>query len=145
MPLDSIEEFIPEQEDEAPYTTMIAPPPPRTLLMGSALAFVVVSFATRAVSVAITIRPAAAVEAQPAPTVQADTVPGRYLPPVPHEPDQVALPVAEVSPPPAAPAAPNVPINRGPNSYAPSAPAPAPEAPPPAPDAPPPPADAPPP
>ena len=41
MPADSIEEFIPEQEDEAPYTAVIAPPPPRTLLMGSALAFVV--------------------------------------------------------------------------------------------------------
>src|SRR6185369_760208 len=33
MPADSIEEFIPEQEDEAPYTAVIAPPPPRTLLM----------------------------------------------------------------------------------------------------------------
>ena len=41
MPADSIEEFIPEQEDEAPYTAVIAPPPPRTLLMGSALAYVV--------------------------------------------------------------------------------------------------------
>ena len=59
MPVDSLEEFIPEQEDEAPYTAMIAPPPPRTLLMGSALAFVVVSFATLAVTVAINIRPAA--------------------------------------------------------------------------------------
>ena len=104
MPLDSIEEFIPEQEDEAVYTAVIAPPPPRTVLMGSALAFVVVSFAALAVSVAITIRPAASVEAQPAPSVQSDTVPGRYLPPVPHEPDPVALPIAVVSPAPAAPA-----------------------------------------
>src|SRR6185295_5093253 len=62
MPADSIEEFIPEQEDETPYTAVIAPPPPRTLLMGSALAFVVASFATLAVTVAITIRPAASVE-----------------------------------------------------------------------------------
>ena len=76
------------------------------VLMGSALAFVVVAFATLAVSVAITIRPAAATEAQPAPNVQADTVPGRYLPPVPHEPDPVSLPIAEVSPAPAAPALP---------------------------------------
>src|SRR6478736_6274954 len=97
MPADSIEEFIPEQEDEAPYTAVIAPPPPRTLLMGSALAFVVVSFAALAVTVAVTIRPAASVEAQPAPTVQSDTVPGRYLPPVPHEPDPVALPISVVS------------------------------------------------
>src|ERR1700704_3665071 len=93
MPADSIDEFIPEQEDEAPYTAVIAPPPPRTLLMGSALAFVVVSFATLAVTVAIAVRPAAAVEAQPAPSVQSDTVPGRYLPPAPHEPDPGALPV----------------------------------------------------
>ena len=114
MPADSIEEFIPEQEDEAPYTAVIAPPPPRTLLMGSALAFVVMAFATLAVTVAVTIRPAADVEAQPAPAVQSDTVPGRYLPPVPHEPDPVALPIAVVSPAPAAPAAPSVPTNRGP-------------------------------
>jgi hypothetical protein len=136
MPADSIEEFIPEQEDEAPYTAVIAPPPPRTLLMGSALAFVVIAFATLAVTVAVTIRPAADVQAQPAPTVQSDTVPGRYLPPVPHEPDPVALPIAVVSPAPAAPAAPSVRTNRGPVNNAPSAPAPqapAPEAPPPVP------------
>ena len=30
MPADSIEEFVPEQEDEAPYTAVIAPPPPKT-------------------------------------------------------------------------------------------------------------------
>ena len=135
MPADSIEEFIPEQEDEAPYTAVIAPPPPRTLLMGSALAFVVMAFATLAVTVAVTVRPAADVQAQPAPTVQSDTVPGRYLPPVPHEPDPVALPIAVVSPAPAAPAAPSVPADRGPVNNAPSAPAPqappAPEAPPP--------------
>jgi hypothetical protein len=131
LPFDSLEEFVPELEDEEAYTAMIAPPPPRTLLMGSALAFVVVSFATLAVTVAITIRPVADVEAQPVPAIQSDTVPGRYLPPVPHEPDPVALPVAVVSPPPAAPVAPNVPTNRGPNSVAPEAPAP--QAPPPAP------------
>ena len=130
MPADSIEEFIPEQEDEAPYTAVIAPPPPRTLLMGCALAFVVMAFATLAVTVAITIRPAADVQAQPAPTVQSDTVPGRYLPPVPHEPDPEALPIAVVSPPPAAPAEPSVPTNRGPvTNNVPSAPAP--QAPPP--------------
>jgi hypothetical protein len=132
LPFDSLEEFVPELEDEEAYTAMIAPPAPRTLLMGSALAFVVVAFATLAVSVAITIRPAAAVEAQPAPTVQADTVPGRYLPPVPHEPDPVALPIAVVSPAPAAPAAPSVRTNRGPvTNNVPSAPAP--QAPPPGP------------
>jgi len=72
MPADSLEEFVPEQDDEAPYTAVIAPPPRRTLLMGSALAFVVLSFATLAVTVAITIRPAASVEAQPAPTVSVE-------------------------------------------------------------------------
>jgi hypothetical protein len=123
LPFDSLEEFVPEIEDEEAYTAMIAPPPPRTVLMGSALAFVVVSFATLAVTVAINVRPAAAVEAQPAPNVQSETVPGRYLPPVPHQPDPVALPIAEVSPPPAAPAGPSVRINRGPNSVAPEAPA----------------------
>ncbi|WP_041313126.1 hypothetical protein [Mycobacterium sp. JS623] len=133
LPFEQLEEFVPELEDEEAYTAMIAPPPPRTVLMGSALAFVVVSFATLAVTVAINVRPAAAVEAQPAPNVQSDTVPGRYLPPVPHEPDPVALPIAEVSPPPAAPAGPSVRINRGPNSVAPEAPAPAPQAPPPEP------------
>src|SRR6478609_4815720 len=131
MPADSIEEFIPEQEDEAPYTAVIAPPP-RTFLIGSALAFVVMALATLAVTVAVTIRPAADVQAQPVPAIQSDTVPGRYLPPVPHEPDPVALPIAVVSPPPAAPVAPSVPSNRGPVNNAPSAPpAPAPQAPPP--------------
>jgi hypothetical protein len=131
MPADSVEEFVPEQDDEAPYTAVIALPPPRKLLMGSALGFVVVSFATLAVTVAINIRPAASVEAQPAPAVQSDTVPGRFLPPVPHEPDPVALPIAVVSPAPAAPAAPSVPINRGPvTNNVPSAPAPAPQVPP---------------
>jgi hypothetical protein len=134
MPADSLEEFVPEQEDEEAYTAMIAPPPPKTLLMGSALGFVVVSFATLAVTVAIAIRPVADVEAQPVPAIQSDTVPGRYLPPVPHEPDPVALPVAVVSPKPAAPAAPRVPINRGPvNNNVPAPQAPAPQAPPPAP------------
>ena len=41
LPFDSLEEFVPELEDEEAYTAMIAPPPPRTVLMGSALAFVV--------------------------------------------------------------------------------------------------------
>ena len=131
LPFDSLEEFVPELEDEEAYTAMIAPPPPRKLLMGSALAFVVMAFATLAVTVAINIRPVADVEAQPAPSGQSNTVPGRYLPPVPHEPDPVALPIAVVSPPPAAPAAPSVRTNRGPvTNNVPSAP-PAPEAPPP--------------
>ena len=67
MPAESLEEFVPEQDDEAAYTAVIAPPPPRTLLMGSALAFVVMSFATLAVTVAVDIRPVADVEAQPVP------------------------------------------------------------------------------
>ncbi len=104
LPFDSLEEFVPELEDEEAYTAMIAPPPPKKLLMGSALAFVVMAFATLAVTVAINIRPVADVSAQPVPPVQSDTVPGRYLPPVPHEPDPVALPIAVVSPAPAAPA-----------------------------------------
>ena len=66
--------------------------------MGSAMAFVVISFATLAVTVAVNIRPAADAKAQPVPAIQSDTVPGRYLPPVPHEPDPVALPIAVVSP-----------------------------------------------
>jgi hypothetical protein len=150
MPADSIEEFIPEHEDEAPYTALIALPPPRTLLMASALAFAAMAVATLAVTVAVAIRPAAPIEAHPAPTVQSDTVPGRYLPPVPHEPDPVALPLAVLSPPPAAPAAPSVPTNRGlvnnalsaPAPRAPAGPAPVPPAPapaaPPAPKGPPP-------
>ncbi len=82
MPMDAVNEFIPEQDDDPDYTTVIAPPPPRMLLMGSALAFVVVSFATLATAVAINVRPTADVRAQPAPAQQADTVPGNYLPPV---------------------------------------------------------------
>ena len=133
MPADSIDEFVPEMEDEAPYTAVIAPPPPRTLLMGSAMAFVVVSFATLAVTVAISIRPVADVEAQPVPAIQSNTVPGRFLPPVPHEPDPVALPVAVVSPAPAP--APSVRTNQGPVNN--NVPAPqAPQAPPPPPQAP---------
>jgi hypothetical protein len=114
MPAESLEEFVPEQDDEAAYTAAIAPPPPRTLLMGSALGFVLISFATLAVTVAVNIRPVADVKAQAVPPVQSDTVPGRYLPAVPHQPDPVALPIAVVSPPPAAPALPNVPTPRGP-------------------------------
>ena len=67
MSADSVEEFVPEQEDEAPYTAVIAPPPPRTVLMGSAMAFVVMSFTTLAVAVAVNIRPVADSEAQPVP------------------------------------------------------------------------------
>jgi hypothetical protein len=131
LPFQQLEEFVPELEDEEAYTAMIAPPPPRTVLMGSALAFVVVAFATLAVSVAVTIRPAADVQAQPVQAIQPETVPGRFLPQVPHEPDPVALPVAVVSPAPAPAApAPSVGINRGPNSVAPEAPAP--QSPPPA-------------
>ena len=131
LPFDSLEEFVPELEDEEAYTAMIAPPPRKTMLMGSAMAFVVVSFATLAVTVAINIRPVADVEAQSVPATQPETVPGRFLPQVPHEPDPVALPVAVVSPAPAAPA-PSVRTNRGPvDNNVPSAPAP--QAPPPEP------------
>ena len=115
LPADSIEEFVPEQDDEAPYTETIAPPPPRTLLMGSAMSFVVMSFAVLAVTVAVNIRPVADAEAQPVPAIQSETIPGRYLPELPHEPDPVALPAAVVSPQPAAPARPRlVQTNRGP-------------------------------
>ncbi|MGV0802680.1 hypothetical protein ABQF26_37245, partial [Mycolicibacterium elephantis] len=48
LPFESLEEYVPELEDEEVYTSMIPPPPPRTLLMGSALGFVVVSFAALA-------------------------------------------------------------------------------------------------
>src|SRR4030095_3074645 len=88
------------------------------------LAFVVVSFATLAVTVAINIRPVADVEAQPVPAIQSENVPGRFLPQVPPNPDLWALPVALVSPAPAAPA-PSVRTNRGPvDNNVPSAPAP---------------------
>ena len=59
MPAESLEEFVPEQADEATYTAVIAPPPPRTLLVGSAMAFLVMSFTTLAVAVAVNIRPVA--------------------------------------------------------------------------------------
>lgn len=97
LPFEQLEEFVPELEDEEAYTAMIAPPPPKTVLMGSALAFVVVAFATLAVSVAVAVRPVADVQAQP-PVIKTETVPGRFLPAVPHEPDPVALPIAVVSP-----------------------------------------------
>ncbi|MCV7170805.1 hypothetical protein H7I41_12865 [Mycobacterium manitobense] len=119
LPYEQLEEFVPELEDEQAYTAMIAPPPPKTVLMGSAFAFVVVAFATLAASVAITIRPVADVQAQPAPPVQPQTVPGRFLPEVPHQPDPVALPIAVVSPAPSAPAV-RVPVNRGPNPVVPA-------------------------
>ncbi|MBO0679104.1 hypothetical protein JRC04_16695 [Mycolicibacterium sp. S2-37] len=133
LPFDSLEEFVPELEDEQAYTAMIAPPPPKALLMGSAFAFVVAALATLAVSVAVTIRPAADVAAQPAPAVQPQTVPGRFLPEVPHAPDPVALPISVVSPAPAAPGV-RLPVNRGPNPVVPPpvqvpVPAPAPGAP----------------
>ncbi|MEV3901757.1 hypothetical protein AB0K11_05480 [Mycobacterium sp. NPDC050551] len=119
VPFEQMEEFVPELEDEQAYTAMIAPPPPKTVLMGSAFAFVVVAFATLAASVAITIRPVADVQAQPAPPLQPQTVPGRFLPEVPHQPDPVALPIAVVSPAPSAPAV-RVPVNRGPNPVVPA-------------------------
>lgn len=121
VPFEQLEEFVPELEDEQAYTAMIAPPPPKTVLMGSAFAFVVVAFATLAASVAITIRPVADVQAQPAPPVQPQTVPGRFLPEVPHQPDPVALPIAVVSPAPSAPAV-RVPVNRVPVAPAPQVP-----------------------
>ncbi len=67
LPLESLDEFVPELEDEEAYTTMIAPPPPRKLLMGSAMAFVAMAFGTLAVTVVTNIRPVADVQAQPAP------------------------------------------------------------------------------
>lgn len=135
LPFESLEEYVPELEDEEAYTSMIPPPPPRTLLMGSALGFVVVSFAALAASVAIAVRPVADVSAQPPPPAQAqaETVPGRYLPTVPHEPDPVALPVAVVSPAPEAPRGTGVLMNRGPNRVVPQVPAPQVPAPAPAP------------
>lgn len=120
LPSESLEEFVPELEDEQAYTAMIAPPRPKMVLMGSAFAFVVAAFATLAVSVAVTIRPAADVAAQPAPQVQPQTVPGRFLPEVPHAPDPVALPIAVVSPAPAAPVV-RVPVNRVPGPVTPPA------------------------
>lgn len=146
MPMDPLSEFVPERAEEAGYTTVIAPPPPRMLLVGSALTFVAVSFATLAVTVAINVRPAADVRAQPVQPTQSDTVPGRYLPPVPHEPDPVALPVSVLTPAPVAPVAPNVrtgtdnrpapqapPVNQEPPAAPPAAPAPPAQAPAPAP------------
>ncbi|AKS36825.1 hypothetical protein [Mycolicibacterium goodii] len=136
MPMDPLSEFVPEQAEEAGYTTVIAPPPPRMLLVGSALTFVAVSFATLAVTVAINVRPAADVRAQPVTPTQSDTVPGRYLPPVPHEPDPVALPVTVLTPPPAQPVAPNTrtgndtqPAPQAPPATQPPPAAPAPQAP----------------
>lgn len=127
MPMEPLNEFVPEQEDEADYTTVIAPPAPRMLLMGSAVMFLVISFATLAVTVAINVRPTADVAAQPVPPTQANTVPGRYLPPVPHQADPVALPVSVLTPPPAAPVVPNVRTDDRPITQAPpAAPAPAP-------------------
>ncbi|OBC03403.1 hypothetical protein A5784_14340 [Mycobacterium sp. 852013-50091_SCH5140682] len=134
MPMEPLGEFVPEQEDEAEYTTVIAPPAPRMLLMGSAVMFLVISFATLAVTVAINVRPTADVAAQPAPPTQANTVPGRYLPPVPHQADPVALPVSVLTPPPAAPVVPNVRSNdqpvQVPSNPVPAAPQPAPAPPP---------------
>jgi hypothetical protein len=138
MPMEPLSEFVPEQQDEADYTTVIAPPPPRMLLMGSAAMFLVISFATLAVTVAINVRPTADVAAQPVPPTQANTVPGRYLPPVPHQADPVALPVSVLTPPPAAPVVSNVrndlaPVNQAPPAAPPPAPAPPPVEVPPAP------------
>jgi hypothetical protein len=108
MPMDPLEEFVPEQDaDATEYTPAVTTAAPRMMLMGSAIAFVVVSFATLAVTLAINIRPAALVSEMPTPAIQSDTVPGRYLPAVPHQPDPVALPVAVLTPPPAAPPAPS--------------------------------------
>ncbi|MGV9800964.1 hypothetical protein ACWDTP_23240 [Mycobacterium sp. NPDC003449] len=133
MPMDPLGEFVPEQEEQADHTTVIGPPPPRMVLMGSAMTFLVISFATLAVTIAVNVRPAADVSAQPVTATQADTVPGRYLPPVPHEPDPVALPVSVLTPAPAAPPVRqdigNQPVNRPP-AAPPVEPAPPPVAPP---------------
>ena len=107
MPMDPLSELIPEHDDDATtYTEVVAPVHQRMILMGSAVAFLIVSFATLAVTVAINVRPAASTSDLTSPPVQSDTVPGRYLPPVPHEPDPVAQPVAVLTPPPVAPPAP---------------------------------------
>jgi len=50
----------PEHDDDATtYTEVVAPVHQRMILMGSAVAFLIVSFATLAVTVAINVRPAA--------------------------------------------------------------------------------------
>ena len=126
MPMAPLGELIPEQDEDATqYTAAVTPAPPRMLLMGSAVGFLVISFATLAVAVAINVRPTAAVSDLPTPAPQSDAVPGRYLPPVPHQPDPVSLPVAELTPAPAqsnsVPRSNNSPGNRN----VPSAPAPA--------------------
>ena len=86
MPMAPLGELIPEQDaDATEYTAAVTPAPPRMVLMGSAVAFLVISFATLAVAVAINVRPTAAVSELPTPATQSDAVPGRYLPPVPHQ------------------------------------------------------------
>ena len=51
MPMDPLDDLIPEQDaDATEYTPVVQPVAPRMVLMGSAIAFVVVSFATLAVT-----------------------------------------------------------------------------------------------
>jgi hypothetical protein len=60
MPMESLEELIPEQDPDATeYTTVVQPANQRMVLMGSAIGFLVISFATLAVTVAINVRPTA--------------------------------------------------------------------------------------
>ncbi|MDT5127658.1 MAG: hypothetical protein QOH54_3302, partial [Mycobacterium sp.] len=57
IPMDPLSELIPEHDDDATtYTEAVAPVHQRMLLMGSAIAFLVVSFGTLAVTVAINVR-----------------------------------------------------------------------------------------
>ncbi|MCP9275432.1 hypothetical protein [Mycolicibacterium arenosum] len=116
MPMEPLSDFIPEDDDETDYAA--APPVrPRALLLGSGIAGVVfVAFAATAVTVAISVRPTAVTSAPPAPLVKADTVPGKYLPPVPHEPDPVALPRVDLPAPPGAAPPVIVPIASRPSS-----------------------------
>ncbi|MET0699847.1 MAG: hypothetical protein ABWY93_09280 [Mycobacterium sp.] len=104
MPMGPLGELIPEHDDEETfYTQAIEPVRPRMLLMGSVIAFAAVGLGILGVTVAINIRPAASVSQQPTPALQSETVPGRYLPQVPHQPDPDAKPVVVLTPPPAAP------------------------------------------
>src|SRR5882757_1858538 len=60
MSMDPLSELIPEHDDDpTTYTEVVAPVHQRMILMGSAVAFLIVSFATLAVTVAINVRPAA--------------------------------------------------------------------------------------
>lgn len=113
-----------EDRDATIYTEALDPVRPRMVLVGSAIAFLAVSIGALGVTVAINIRPTAAVSQQVTPAIKSDTVAGRFLPQIPHTPDPVAMPIAVLTPPPAARIN-NSPVNRDVPAQAP-APAPAP-------------------